>query len=343
MRPCRGRGHPAARGTGEQALPDQERLGDLLHGLPLLPHRDGEGGQADRSAAEQLQQRLQDRAVEAVEAAGVDLVDGEGGGRDLAGDHPVGLDLRIVADAAQQTVGDAGRAPGAAGDLGGAVRVDLDVQQVRRAVDDALQLVRFVELHVRGEAEAVAQRGRQQARARGGADQGERRQLQRDRGGAGALADDDVDAEVLHRHVEHLLGGPGHPVDLVEEEHLALLEGGEDRGEVAGVLDGGARGDADGGAHLGRDDHRQGGLAEPGRAGEQHVVGGGAPRACGAQDQVELFADLLLADELTQVLGAQGGLDGLVLPVGDGAHQPLLGGTDGPLLGGGVGRVVPSS
>ena len=47
-------------------------------------------------------------------------------------------------------------------------------------------------------------------------------QLQRDRGGAGALADDDVDPEVLHRHVEHLLGGPGHPVDLVEEQHLAL-------------------------------------------------------------------------------------------------------------------------
>lgn len=63
------------------------------------------------------------------------------------------------------------------------------------------------------------------------------------------------------------------------------------------------------------------------------MVGGGAPRACGAQDEVELFADLLLADELAQVLGAQGGLDGLVLTVGDRVHQPLG--------GGGVGRVVP--
>ena len=167
-----------------------------------------------------------------------------------------------------------------------------------------------------GEAEAVAQRRRQQPGAGGGADQGERRQLERDGGGAGALADDDVDAEVLHRHVEHLLGGPGHAVDLVEEEDLALLEGGEDRGEVAGVLDGGAAGDADRGAHLGRDDHREGGLAEAGGAGEQHVVGGGAARAGGLQHQVELLADLLLADELVQVLGAQGGLDGLVLAVG---------------------------
>lgn len=123
-------------------------------------------------------------------------------------------------------------------------------------------------------------------------------------------------------------------MDLVEEEDLALLEGGEDRGQVARVLDGGPGGDADRGAHLGGDDHGEGGLAEAGGAGEQYVVGGRSAGAGGAQDEVELFADLLLADELAQVLGAQGGLDGLVLAVGDGAHQPLLG-------GGGVGGVVP--
>ena len=49
-------------------------------------------------------------------------------------------------------------------------------------------------------------------------------QVERDGGGARTLADDDVDPEVLHRDVEHLLGGPRHPVDLVEEQHLARLE-----------------------------------------------------------------------------------------------------------------------
>jgi hypothetical protein len=63
------------------------------------------------------------------------------------------------------------------------------------------------------------------------------------------------------------------------------------------------------------------------------VVGGGATRACGSQDEVELLADLLLADELVEVLGAQGGLDGLLLMVG--------GRTDEPLGGVVVGRVVP--
>lgn len=63
------------------------------------------------------------------------------------------------------------------------------------------------------------------------------------------------------------------------------------------------------------------------------MVGGGAPRAGGAQHEVELFAHLLLADELAEVLGTQGGFDGLVLPVGGGVHQPFRGGA--------VRRVVP--
>ena len=86
-----------------------------------------------------------------------------------------------------------------------------------------------VEVEVAGEAEPVAQRRGQQPGPGGGADDGERRERQRDRRGAGALADDDVDPEVLHREVEHLLGRARHPVDLVEEEHLALVEGGQDR------------------------------------------------------------------------------------------------------------------
>ncbi len=108
MRPGRGRRHPSPRGTGEQTLPDQEGLGHLLHGLTLLPHRDGERGQADRAAAEQFQQRLQHRAVQPVQAPGVHLVHREGRGGDVLGDPAVRLDLRVVPDAAQQAVGDAG-------------------------------------------------------------------------------------------------------------------------------------------------------------------------------------------------------------------------------------------
>ena len=41
-----GRGHPAPRGTGQEALAHQERLGDLLDGLALLAHRDGQRAHA---------------------------------------------------------------------------------------------------------------------------------------------------------------------------------------------------------------------------------------------------------------------------------------------------------
>ena len=50
----------------------------------------------------------------------------------------------------------------------------------------------------------------------------------------GTLADHHVDPEVLHRQVQHLLGGPGDPVDLVDEQHVALDQVGQDRGQVAG-------------------------------------------------------------------------------------------------------------
>lgn len=208
-------------------------------------------------------------------------------------------------------------------DLGAAVRLDLDGEQTGGALDDPLQLGGGVELHVPGEAEAVAQRRGQQAGPGRGADEGEGRQFERDGGGAGALADDDVDPEVLHRHVEHLLGGPGHPVDLVEEQHLALREGGQDRGEVARVLDGRTRGDPDRGAHLRRDDHGQRGLAEPRRPGQQDVIGGPAPCPGRPQHQVELLPDPLLPDELPQVLRPQRGLDRLLLAVGRRGHQPV--------------------
>ena len=43
--------------AAEQALTDQEGFGDRLHGLGLLPHRNGQGGQAHRAAVELAHQR----------------------------------------------------------------------------------------------------------------------------------------------------------------------------------------------------------------------------------------------------------------------------------------------
>jgi hypothetical protein len=197
----------------------------------------------------------------------------------------------------------------------------LDPEQAGRAVQDRLEVGDVVVVEVGGEAEPVTQRRRQQPRAGGGADDGERRQLERDRGGPGPLADDDVDAEVLHREVEHLLGGAAHPVDLVEEEHLPLVERGEHRRQVTGVLDGRAAREPQGLLELGRDDHRQGGLAQPGRAREQDVVRWPAAPPGRLEHQPELVTHPWLTRELRETAGAQRGLDDPVVLGASGVHH----------------------
>ena len=97
---------------------------------------------------------------------------------------------------------------------------------------------------MRGEAEPVTQRSGERTGPGGGADEGERRDLERNRRGPRPLADDDVDAEVLHRQVQHLLGGPGDAVDLVDEQHVVLDEIGQHRRQVTRTLQGGPGGDA---------------------------------------------------------------------------------------------------
>ena len=75
---------------------------------------------------------------------------------------------------------------------------------------------------------------------------------QPDGAGAGPLPDDDVDLEVLHRRIEDLLDGPVEPVDLVDEEDVALLQVREDGGHVGLALQRRPGGGDDVDAHLQR-------------------------------------------------------------------------------------------
>src|SRR6266704_2284885 len=130
------------------------------------------------------------------------------------------------------------------------------------------------------------------------ADRGERRDIERHGGRAGALAQHHVDPEVLHGQIEHLLGRPGEPVYLIDEHDLAAGQRGQHRREVAGPLDRRAAADPQRSAELGRDDHRDRRLAQPGRPGQQHVVRRLAPPQRSLEHQGELFAEPGLADEL---------------------------------------------
>jgi hypothetical protein len=87
------------------------------------------------------------------------------------------------------------------------------------------------------DAEAVAQRAREQPGARGRPDQGERRQRQGHDLRAGALAHGDRQLPVLHGGIEDLLDRARQAVDLVDEEDRARLQRGEERRHVALALE----------------------------------------------------------------------------------------------------------
>ena len=57
-------------------------------------------------------------------------------------------------------------------------------------------------------------------------------------------------------------------------------------------------------AQLGGDDHRQAGLAEPGRPGQQHVVGRPVAAQRALEHQLQLLAHLRLPDELARAASA---------------------------------------
>jgi len=97
-------------------------------------------------------------------------------------------------------------------------------------------------------------------------------------------------------------------VDLVDEEHVALVDVGEDRGEVPCPLDGRAAGGVDAHAELTRDDVCERGLAQPGRPVQQHVVGGLAARSRRLQQDREVLLDRDLADVLVEQPGTEAGL-----------------------------------
>ena len=105
-------------------------------------------------------------------------------------------------------------------------------------------------------------------------------------------------------------------MDLVDEQHVARLEVGEQRGKVAGALQHRTGGLAQVHAHLPRDDVRERGLAQARRAEQQHVVERLAAAARRLDEDFQLLADLHLPDVLGQGRGSQRALGVFLLDGG---------------------------
>ena len=290
----------------------------------LLAERDGKGREADRAAPELERDRLEQLAIHPLEPLLVDLVELQGLAGDVGGDRALVPHFGDVAHAPEDPVGDPRRAARARRDLVGRVVRDLDLEDPRRAPDDRRQLAGVVVPEPERHPEPVAERRRQEPRAGRRADERERREVERQGPRGGALAEDDVEPEVLESRVEDLLRGAVQAMDLVDEEDVAGLERREDRGDVL-LLERrpGDRPEAD--PELLAHDLRERRLPEPGRAGEQDVVERVRARLRRLERDAQLLLDPLLADEVVEPLRPER-LLGLVLlrPKGGAdAHERL--------------------
>ena len=73
--------------------------------------------------------------------------------------------------------------------------------------------------------------------ARRRADQRELGEIDLHRTRGGAIANDEIELEVLHRGIKNFLHRRVEPVDFVDEQYIALFEIGQQRGEIAGLGD----------------------------------------------------------------------------------------------------------
>ena len=145
------------------------------------------------------------------------------------------------------------------------------------------------------------------------------------RAGTGPFPEDDVEVEVLHRRVEHLLDDPRQPMDLVDEQDAARFEVREDGREVAGPLHRRTAGRAERHAKLVGDDDRERRLPHPRRPVQRDVLERLVPALRRVDEDAEVRLDLLLIDVLVvgEALRAERGLERALLFTRDRRDRPL--------------------
>ena len=217
---------------------DEEGLVDFLECVLLFGKRGGKGVKADWTSFIFFDDGHEQTAVELVEAVGVHFEHFEGVFGGCAVDFAGAANLSVIANAAQEAVGDARSSAGTHGDFGSSWGIDGNVEDFGRALDDGAEIFVGVELQTQEDSEAGAQGRGQQAGARGGTDEGEGLDVHDMRARGGTLADDDVELIVLERGVEFFFEDRLEAMDFVEEEHLALADVSEDGGEIALNLQG---------------------------------------------------------------------------------------------------------
>src|SRR5208282_389256 len=147
----------SARSPRQKSLLQQVRLVNFLDGVGFLADRGGKTLDADRSTVELVDYRTENRAVHLVEAGRVDFEQFERAQRDFARHDRRLVDLREVAHAPQQAVGDARRPARARSYFSGSAFVDRHLQQIGGAAHDLAQFSVIVKVEMKMVTESVAQ------------------------------------------------------------------------------------------------------------------------------------------------------------------------------------------
>ena len=142
--------------------------------------------------------------------------------------------------------------------------------------------------------------------------------------GRGPFADHDVQLEIFHGRIQHFFDDGRKTVDLVDEQDVAGLQVGQQRGEIAGTLEHRPGSTLDGNAHFLGDDIRQGRLAQPRRTEDQRMVERLLAAARGMDEQLHLLAHAGLADVVGQLQRANGAVQLLIaFATGNGGYEAI--------------------
>ena len=124
MGPCLGGCHASAVGAHEEAFAHEIGFSDRFDRFCFLADRHRQGREADGTTGETTADGVEDRAVEPVEAGGVNFEELERAARGLEGQLPVAMHLGVVDDATQEAIRDSRSAARTRGDLVGGLHVD---------------------------------------------------------------------------------------------------------------------------------------------------------------------------------------------------------------------------
>ena len=94
-------------------------------------------------------------------------------------------------------------------------------------------------------------------------------------------------------------------MEFVDEEHVTVLEIGEERGQVAGTREHRTRGHTKTRAHLAGHDARERRLAQSGRSGEEQMIGALVSSLGRSEHDLEVTNQVALTDEVLERLGTQ--------------------------------------